>query len=167
MSQMYTAEYIMFDYTGYGVSRLSTVGEEIICEDMKIVLAWADRPLNKVILWGFSLGTYPIVNIAAQFPVRALLLQSPIGSVSCMFYKNYDVDIKFKQDYFASINHIANVKAKNIMILHSDSDEIIPLKQAKLLYDKYVRKHGDARIDFIEVEGIKHNSMNKYISAIS
>lgn len=34
LSQLIQAEYVIFDYTGYGESRVPEVGEEIICKDM-------------------------------------------------------------------------------------------------------------------------------------
>lgn len=49
-----------------------------------------------MILWGFSLGTYPVTVSAARHRVKATILQCPIGSLSCMFYDEYERDIKFK-----------------------------------------------------------------------
>ena len=48
-------------------------------------------------------------------------------------------------------------------MMHSTADEIIPIQQARLLYNKYTQKNGDRKIEFIEVEKIKHNSLHKYI----
>jgi pimeloyl-ACP methyl ester carboxylesterase len=86
MVMHFKAEYITFDYTGYGESRKAHVGEEIICKDLEIVLAWSKRSLENIILWGFSLGTYPVIYNAARHKVKAIILQCPIGSLACMFY---------------------------------------------------------------------------------
>jgi pimeloyl-ACP methyl ester carboxylesterase len=83
----FKAEYIAFDYTGYGASRITHVGEEIITSDLEMVLAWANRPLDNVILWGFSLGTCPVLANAVKHRVKAIVLQCPIGSLACMFYE--------------------------------------------------------------------------------
>jgi hypothetical protein len=48
-------------------------------------------------------------------------------------------------------------------MMHSTKDEIIPVSQARLLYNKYVAKNGEANIDYIEVERIKHNAFHQYI----
>ena len=85
----FRAEYVVFDFTEYGESRESSVGEEVICSDLEYVLAWVNRPLSSIILWGFSLGTFPIVVNAAKYPVAGVVLQCPIGSLSCMFYESY------------------------------------------------------------------------------
>ena len=34
MANKFRAEWVVFDYTGYGESRLKEVGEEIICKDL-------------------------------------------------------------------------------------------------------------------------------------
>jgi fermentation-respiration switch protein FrsA (DUF1100 family) len=133
---------VVFDYTGYGESRKKEVGEEIICGDLQLVLAWLNQPLERIILWGFSLGSYPTVISAAKYKVAACILQCPIGSLSCMFYDEYAVNVKFKDDHFANIDYIGDVRCK-IMIMHSLADEIIPIEQARLLYHKYVAKRGD------------------------
>ena len=79
---------------------------------------------------------------AARMKVKAVVLQCPIGSLSCMFYDEYAADTKFKEDHFANIDHIMNIDSK-ILMMHSVGDEIIPIEQARLLYKKYVKKNGD------------------------
>ena len=51
------------------------------------------------------------------------------------------------------------------MMMHSLKDEIIPIQQARLLYNKYIKKHGNQDIEFLEVEQIQHNSFHRYIAA--
>lgn len=155
---------MVFDYTGYGESRKKEVGEEIICGDLEVVMAWLKQPVERMVLWGFSLGTYPIVMAAAKFRVAGCVLQCPIGSLSCMFYDEYAVNVKFKDDHFANIDHISQINSR-IMIMHSLADEIIPIEQARLLYKKYIAKRGEGNMEFIEVEKIKHNSFHRYIAS--
>lgn len=61
-----------------------------------------------------------IIN-AARYTVKAVILQCPIGSLSCMFHENYGQNIKFKEDHFANIDHIANVRGK-LLMMHSLAD---------------------------------------------
>jgi pimeloyl-ACP methyl ester carboxylesterase len=159
-------EYIAFDYTGYGESRVSDVGEEIICRDLEIVLAHiTDKlKLKNIILWGFSLGTFPVAKIASKYGVLATILQCPIASISCLFHSSLNPDMKFKEDYFATINHVADIKGK-LFIMHSSGDEIIPFAHAKVLYDKFMIKNGCENVEFIEVAKIKHNSLHRYIAS--
>jgi len=53
--------------------------------------------------------------------VLGTVLQCPIASVSCLFYKELQADMKFKEDFFANIDHIADIKNKMI-IIHSSGD---------------------------------------------
>lgn len=98
LSQFVEAHYVIFDYTGYGESRVRDVGEEIICRDLEIVLAWVTETvkLSEIILWGFSLGTYPAMVVASKYPLCALVLQCPIASVSCLFHTELQPEMKFK-----------------------------------------------------------------------
>jgi predicted peptidase len=56
--------------------------------------------------------------------------------------------MKFKEDYFANIDYIAEIKNK-LFIMHSSGDEIIPLSHAKVLYEKFMMKNGEDNVDFI------------------
>ena len=127
-----------FDYTGYGVSRKKEVGEEIICGDMELVIAWTGQPVENIILWGFSLGSFPVVFNSAKYNILGCVLQCPIGSLSCMFYDEYDVHVKFKEDHFANIDLISSINGQ-ILMMHSMADEIIPIEQARLLYQKFLQ----------------------------
>lgn len=127
MASLLRMQYIIFDYTGYGESRVFQVGEEIIKDDLEIVLAWLTKntKLSDIILWGFSLGSFPVVVNASKYKVGGVILQCPIASVSCLFHEKLHPEMSFKDDHFANIDHMAGIKSK-IMILHSSGDEIIP-----------------------------------------
>ena len=92
MSKIMLAEFIIFDYSGYGCSKETEITEETICKDMEIVLAWAAKgsSISNFILWGFSLGTFPTVSCATKYPVRGIILQSPLASVSNLFEEEID-----------------------------------------------------------------------------
>jgi fermentation-respiration switch protein FrsA (DUF1100 family) len=128
------------------------------------VLAWLNKPVNSIILWGFSLGTFPVVVNAAKYNIKAVILQCPIGSLACMFYEEYESNIKFKEDHFANIEHIAKVQGR-VLMMHSMADEVIPIGQAKLLLQKYTSVNGIRQIIFIEVEKLLHNNLHKYITS--
>lgn len=75
---------------------------------MEIVLAWLSetRDIAEVVLWGFSLGTFPVMYAASKYPVKAIVLQCPIASISCLFYDELHPDMKFKEDHFSNIDLI-------------------------------------------------------------
>lgn len=48
-------------------------------------------------------------------------------------------------------------------MLHSHSDEVIPIAHVQLLYDKYVAVNGAENMFFVEVMKLPHNGIHKYI----
>ena len=57
---------VMYDYVGYGISKGNPTEYKCI-NDLESVLAFTVEhlgiPLNKVILWGYSLGSGPTIGI--------------------------------------------------------------------------------------------------------
>lgn len=51
--------------------------------------------------------------------------------------------------------------------MHSMADDIIPISQAHLLFQKYTGQNGEKMITFIEVEKLGHNDLHKYITSTS
>ena len=129
-----------------------------------MVVAWLGKPMSQIVLWGFSLGSFPVVYNAAKHLVKAVVLQSPIASISCIFQKELSKNTYFKEDYLANLKYFELIRGK-IFMAHSSSDEIIPFSHSQMLYDKYCSRHGDSNITFIEVNKIKHNQMNCYIAS--
>lgn len=129
-------------------------------------MAWvtSTKDMKDVILWGFSLGTFPVISTATKYPVKGILLQCPIASIACIFHKELHPEIDFQDDHFSNLKLITKVKSR-IFLTHSSGDEIIPFSHAKLLFERFVRKNGHGQITFIEVGKIKHNSLHRYIVA--
>lgn len=92
-----------YDYSGYGESRVTVIGEETIVKDLELVISWLKIPLNRIILWGFSLGSYPTVCNAAKFKVGGMVLQCPIASVNCIFEEGLTTKTRFKEDHFSNL----------------------------------------------------------------
>ena len=99
----YNIDVLGYDYSGYGESRAAVIGEETIVRDLELVIAWLKRPLHKIILWGFSLGSYPTVCNASTFGVAGMVLQCPIASINCLFEANITAKTKFKEDHFSNL----------------------------------------------------------------
>ena len=129
----YGVDVVGYDYSGYGESRVSLIGEETVVRDLELVLSWMKVPLSKVILWGFSLGSYPTVSNAGKFKVGGMVLQCPIASVNCIFEEGVTTKTKFKQDHFSNLDKISSVKCWTF-IVHTLEDEIIPVGHGRLLF---------------------------------
>ena len=83
MSGLLKIEFVIFDYSSYGDSQLTSSSESIFCRDLEVVLGWVSRwqELSNIVLYGFSLGSYPVCYCAANYNLKAIILQSPLCSL--------------------------------------------------------------------------------------
>lgn len=68
LHEMYGVAVVAYDYTGYGESSKDGGSFE---DDIKTVLAWVVQqgyPIGRIVLAGFSLGSYPTLLLDAAFP---------------------------------------------------------------------------------------------------
>lgn len=114
------------------------ISEKQMYEDLQNVLSFAivqlDYKLSQIILWGFSLGSGPTIEVATRFPsVGGVVLQAPLASLLMC------VDIKMQnqtKDNFANICKIQAVKSK-MLIIHGNKDSVVNVNHSKLLFDKH------------------------------
>jgi len=108
--------------------------------------------LDKVILWGFSLGTYPVAWCAAKYNVKGVILQAPMASVGCTFKGNeIDPDTEIGNDYLVNLDYVHKIKSE-LFIIHSRQDKVIPFSHSLALAKKYVKHNGIDRLQFLEVD---------------
>lgn len=60
-----------------------------------------------IILWGFSLGTYPTAKVARNRKLKGVILQSPLASIYSLFADQLTPSTSFKNDCFSLIDCIA------------------------------------------------------------
>ena len=121
--------------------------------------------LEKTILWGYSLGSGPTVDLASRLQSLAgVILQSPLASVMCWVDNSREWDFAYKQeDIFCNLNKIENIKGK-IFMIHGREDATINVKHSLMLYDKYVKsKKDNNRIWLIIAEGFGHNDLHEML----
>jgi uncharacterized protein len=93
-------------------------------------------PPGRIVLVGESLGTGPAVLTAAANPVGAVILEAPYSAAVDIARRAYPwapVGILMK-DQYRSRDHIAAINAP-LLILHGDSDQVIPQGFGKRLFD--------------------------------
>jgi abhydrolase domain-containing protein 17 len=102
MACNFEAEYVAYDYSGYGRSEIKETTPDSICNDLEAVLAWLDRPLSEIILVGFSLGCYPTAKVASKHKVKGVVLLSPMMSLISLMAdeRKLGVNSFFKNDEF-------------------------------------------------------------------
>lgn len=132
---------ISYDYAGYGISPRSP-SEEMIYQDLETVLSYAVAELGyqlwEIYLWGFSLGSGPTVEIAKRYStLGGVILNSPLAS--CLAWLDSSPEkpaMGYKgPDLFSNITKISEVQTK-ILIMHGESDRIIPCAHSKSLFQK-------------------------------
>lgn len=132
---------------------------------MEFVLSFAQEKLafdlKSIILWGFSLGTGPTIEIASRYQnLGGIVLQSPLASLMIWMDKNATWDYAYHpSDVYCSINKIEYVKAK-LFVIHGKRDKTIEVRHSHLLYDKYIYSGSDNnQIWLVIAEGAGHNDV--------
>lgn len=158
----------IIDYRGYGESR-GSISEKGFYLDAK---AAYDYLLNnrhilpeQIILYGESIGTAAVIDLAAKVKVRAIILEGGFSRGKDVANKFYPFLPAFLfSNTFDSLGKIKNIRVPKLFI-HSRNDEIIPFELAGNLYNASVEPK-----EMVEIGG-SHNtafldSKEKYISSI-
>jgi uncharacterized protein len=125
-------------YRGYGGStgRPSETGLLIDAKTAYDHLRGLGHPADRIVLVGESLGTGPAVQIAAQNPVGAVVLEAPFTAAVDIARRAYPwlpVGLLMK-DQFRSRDHIADIRAP-LLILHGEADTVIPAGFGRRLFE--------------------------------
>lgn len=129
----------LFDYRGYGRSQ-GTPSEEGTYRDAEAALAYLrtrrDVDPERIVYFGRSLGAAVAVELATCEPPLGLILESPFPSIQALARHHYPFLpigplLRTKYDSSAKID---KVKAP-LLVLHGDSDEIVPLKAGRSLFE--------------------------------
>lgn len=149
------------EYRGYAGNG-GAPSEGALISDAKRYMNWLIQDKNiepdRMVLFGESLGTGIAVQMATQYPVRAVILESAYTStvdVAQQTYWMFPVKSLMK-DQYRSIDHIKNVKAP-ILFIHAESDQVIPVKIGREIYEAT-----NAPKKFIPIKGASHNNLYEY-----
>jgi fermentation-respiration switch protein FrsA (DUF1100 family) len=118
-------------------------------------------PADRIVLYGESLGSGVAIQVAAQRPVAAIVLESPYSSIADVAAEAYwFVPARFAlADHFDSVHHVAGVRAP-ILILHGTLDPVVPIRFAHRLHDaipgrkKFVTYEGAGHIGLLRLGGL-------------
>lgn len=150
------------DYRGYGASEGSP-SEEGLYHDARAAINHAIKvlslPPEKIIIYGESLGTGVAVQMATEYKIAALILQSPFTSMSDAAKYHYPwlpVSMLLK-DRYDSISKISNIHVP-ILLFHGDADNIIPIRQGKELF---ARANEPKQAIYFQDQG--HNNLDRQI----
>ncbi len=130
---------LMLSYRGYGgsggsPSEANNVTDARVAYDR--LTAQGIKPRD-IVLYGESLGTGVAVQLAAEKPVGAVILDAPYTSMVEMAALAYPfIPVRpLLVDRYESDRHIAKVKAP-VLVLHGIRDGVIPVAMGRALYAK-------------------------------
>ncbi len=127
---------VALSYRGYAGST-GHPSERGLLLDARAAYAFATArySADQIVVWGFSLGTGVAVALAAEQPVRKLILEAPYTStadVAASMFWFMPVRLVMR-DQFRSDERIARVKAP-LLIMHGSNDPAIPIVFGERLF---------------------------------
>ena len=127
---------IALSYRGYGGST-GWPSEQGLYRDAEAAYAFAVAryAAERLVVWGFSLGTGPAVALAVDRPVGRLVLESPFTSVADIAAAAMPfVPVRLLlKDQYHSDRRIGRLRAP-LLIMQGGHDQIVPLTLCKRLY---------------------------------
>jgi len=142
---------VALSYRGYAGSS-GRPSEQGLLQDAAAAYAFttARYSADKIVVWGFSLGTGVAVALASEQPVGRLILEAPctsIADVAASAFPIFPVPLVLK-DSFHSDQRVARVRVP-LLFMHGVRDPTIPIAFAERLFalanepKKFVRfEHG-------------------------
>ncbi len=124
------------EYRGYG-GNAGTPSEDGLMRDARAGLAELRRlgvTLDRVLLWGESLGTGLAVSLGAENEVAAVLLEAPYTSIADAAQRQYPyVPVRpLLKDRFDSLSRIGQVRAP-IFVMQGARDRLVPPAMGRAL----------------------------------
>ena len=129
---------LFVSYRGYGASTGKISEQGIMTDAFTAYDFLRERgvPPEEIAVVGESLGSGVAVQLAAQRPVAALVLEAPFTAavdVAAEIYPWLPVRLLMK-DQFRSRDFIGQVKVP-LLIVHGDADRVIPVAQGRRLLE--------------------------------
>lgn len=127
---------VALSYRGYAGSS-GAPSEEGLLRDAAAAYAFTTEryAAERIVAWGFSLGTGVAVAIASEHPVRRLILEAPYTSavdVAASLYRFAPVRVLMR-DQFRSDGRIARVTVP-LLVMHGANDLAIPIGFGERLF---------------------------------
>jgi fermentation-respiration switch protein FrsA (DUF1100 family) len=128
---------IAVSFRGYAGSSGSPT-ESGLLQNAEAAYAFATQRYSpeRIVVWGFSLGTGPAVALAANRRIGKLILEAPYTSIADVAAAAFPfVPARwFIRDQFHSDRWIVNVTAP-VLIMHGARDRTVPIRFGERLYE--------------------------------
>jgi fermentation-respiration switch protein FrsA (DUF1100 family) len=127
---------VALSYRGYAGSS-GKPSEQGLLQDAAAAYAFSSArySANRIVLWGFSLGSGVALALAAEQPVGKLILEAPYTSIADIGASAFPI-LPVRQlirDQFRSDQRIARVTAP-LLIMHGARDATIPISFGERLF---------------------------------
>jgi fermentation-respiration switch protein FrsA (DUF1100 family) len=127
---------VALSYRGYAGSS-GAPSEDGLLRDAAAAYAFAAAGYDaqRIVLWGFSLGTGVAVAVASEHPVGKLILEAPSTSIADVAAAHFPfVPVRLlMRDRFHSDERIALVTAP-LLVVHGAQDPVIPIALGERLF---------------------------------
>ena len=132
---------LLFDYRGYGASEGIAGTESGLYADGDAAVAFVTKEKGvsseQIVLYGHSLGTAVVADVASRGKFGAVVLESGFSSASSVASAALPWLPQFLhfigKNRFESARKLGNVQSP-ILIAHGDPDRTIPTNEARLLF---------------------------------
>lgn len=132
--------FVALDYRGFGNST-GKPSEAALYRDAEQVLAYINEKFGvedqKIVLYGESLGSGIVTEMATRRPFAGVVLQSPYTSVAAAAKRRFfwlPVDLLLTER-FSNIDRIAGINAP-LLVIHGRDDDLFPVDMAETLVEK-------------------------------
>ena len=150
---------VALSYRGYGGSTGSPTEAGLIADaEAAYAFAVARHPVERISVWGESLGTGVAVALAASHKIARLVLETPFTSaadVGAQIYWFLPVQLLMK-DSFRSDARIGKVTVP-ILILHGTADTVVPFRFGEKLFAL-----ANEPKRFVRLEGGGHSNLDQF-----
>ncbi len=171
---------LTMDYRGYGLSEGKST-EASLTHDVKTCLDWLKNKgvnNNKIIMYGFSLGCIPAINLCANnsnYLPHKLIIEAPLASIQNLTEESLIINVQ--KEFITSLNfdNAEEIKgvSQSLQWFHGTDDDYISISNGELIYNNHNGAYKKAnRIssaghgNIIETMGINNyvNKVNEFIT---
>ena len=127
----------LLEYRGYGGNG-GYPTEHGLYEDGRTALRFLYQQgveSKQVILYGESLGTGVATQLAVEYPVCAVILQSPFTSLVSLSQDHYPWLMIKPWDRFNSLEKMKKIHVP-LLVLHGKQDQVVPFDDGLLLFNQ-------------------------------
>jgi alpha/beta superfamily hydrolase len=153
---------LMMDYRGYGLSTGKST-EESLYQDVRACLNWLDSKnvaSDNVIMYGFSLGTIPAIDLSAFYNIakpNKLILEAPMASVENLTEESLLIDVSstfFTSLKFDNVEKIKSV-SQPLMWIHGIDDDYLSISNGQAIYDRHTGTYKESN----KIAGANHGDI--------